>query len=77
MIQQIGDLFGNSSSATLKIFSSAVKVATNIPVSITKGLNRGVYERVGGVVREMAGRADVVAEKTVMWLRDGNALKIW
>lgn len=77
MIQQIGDLFGGSATAaaTLKIFSPTVKVATNIPVSITRGLDQGVYERVGGVVREVAGGDDGVAGKTVMWLRDSGALE--
>ena len=75
MIQQIGDLFGNSFSATLNIFSTPVTVATSIPVSITRGLGRGVYERVGGVVREVAGGDDGVVGKMVMWLRDSDALE--
>ena len=76
MIQQFGDLFGGGTAATtLKIFSPTVKVATNIPVSISRGLDQGAYERVGGVVREVAGGAGDAAGKTVMWLRDGNALE--
>ena len=75
MIQQIGDLFGNSFSATLNIFSTPVTVATSIPVFITRGLDRGVYERVGGVVRKVAGGDDGVAGKMVMWLRDSDALE--
>lgn len=44
------DLFGNAFFATLNIVGPTI----NIPVSITRGLNMGVYERVGGVVREVA-----------------------
>ena len=74
MIQQTGDLLGNS-FPTLAIFSPPVTVATSIPVSIIRGLDQGVYERVGGVVREVAGGDDGVAGKMVMWLRDSEALE--
>ncbi|KKZ14127.1 MAG: hypothetical protein TH68_05660 [Candidatus Synechococcus spongiarum 142] len=73
MPASFGDIFGNP-SATLNIFSTPVTVATSVPISINRGLSHGMYERVGGVVREAAG-ADGVAGKTVMWLRDGRALE--
>ena len=75
MIQQVGGLFGNYSFPALNIFSTPVTVATSIPVSIHRGLSSGVYERVGGIVREVAGGDGNVAGKTVMWLRDGDALE--
>ena len=74
MTQQTGNLLGNS-FPTLNIFSTPVTVATSIPVSITRGLDQGIYERVGGVVREAAGGDGNVAGKTVMWLRDSEALE--
>ena len=60
---------GNALFDTLNIVGPTI----NIPVSITRGLNVGIYERVGGVVREVAG-GESLPGRTVMWLRDGNAL---
>lgn len=70
-----GDCLGSPFSNTINIFSTPVTVATSIPVSINRGLSNGMYERVGGVVREVAGGDGTVAGKMVMWLQDGSALE--
>lgn len=69
------DFPDGTSTTTLNIFSTPVTVATSIPVSINRILSNGMYERVGGVVREVAGEDGAVAGKTVMWLQDGKALE--
>ncbi|WP_143325152.1 hypothetical protein [Candidatus Synechococcus spongiarum] len=74
MPASFGDIFGNP-SATLNIFSTPVTVATSVPVSINRGLSNGMYERVGGVVREVAGGDSTGAGKMVMWLQDSKALE--
>ncbi|HBP54071.1 MAG TPA: hypothetical protein DD643_06900 [Synechococcus sp. UBA8638] len=74
MIQQTRDLFGNAFPA-INLFNETISVAANIPAFINRGLNYGMYERVGGVVREVAAGDGTVAGKIVMWLQDGQALE--
>ena len=61
-----GDFLGGPFSTTLNIFSTPATVATSIPVSINRGLGNGMHERVGGVVREVAGEDSAMSEKMVM-----------
>ena len=56
-------------------FCRPIQRFPSIPVSINRGLSNGMYERVGGVVREVTGGDGAVAGKMVMWLQDSNSLE--
>ncbi len=43
---------------------SAVQVALHVPAHIAQGISSGIYERVGGVVREVGSK------QVVAWLRE-------
>jgi len=48
----------------------AEQVILEIPEAILKGLQNGTYERVGGVVREVASK------RVVAWLRETGGLTL-